>query len=199
MVEEFISKYSNSFMLDDDIVKKCMEGDRFAQERLYTMYAPRLYGICLRLASSKVEAEDILQEAFIKVFRRLGSYNGQGSLEGWIKRTVVNTAIDQYHLNNKKNNHLHLELVNEDQLESVAIPTDLDEQDLLAILEKIPPGYRLVFNLFAIEGYSHKEIGEMLSISEGTSKSQLAKARKYLQTLLYHYDNSAHGTRTVQH
>jgi len=177
-------------MLEENIVNKCIQGDRVAQERLYAFYASRTYGICLRYTNSTFEAEDILQDAFIKIFSRLGSFNMEGSFDGWIKRIVVNTAIDHYNANNKKNNHLHLEILEDYDIEFVPGSTDLHEEDLLIMLSKLPQGYKIVFNLYAIEGFSHKEIAQMLNISEGTSKSQLSKARKHLQSLL-HLNNIA--------
>ena len=177
-------------MLEENIIKKCIQGDRVAQGNLYSFYASRTYGICIRYAGSSFEAEDILQDAFIKIFNRLGSFNMDGSFDGWIKRIVINTAIDHYNANAKKNNHIHLELLKDYDLEYVPETTDLHEEDLLNMLSKLPHGYKMVFNLYAIEGFSHKEIATMLNITEGTSKSQLSKARRHLQSLL-HINNIA--------
>lgn len=174
-----------------------MEGNRVAQEKLYAFYASRTYGICLRYTHSVFEAEDILQEAFIKIFNQLKSYKMVGSFDGWIKRIVINTAIDHYKANLKKHNHAHLELVKEYEIESFTLPQDLHEEDLLAMIDKLPEGYKMVFNLYAIEGYSHKEIADLLEINEGTSKSQLSKARRYLQTLLHSTTMEENGTRTL--
>jgi len=183
-------------MLEEGTIKKCIEGDRGAQEKLYSFYAPRLHGICLRYTTTMFEAEDIFQEAFVKIFRQLGNYKWEGSFDGWVRRIVVNTAIDHYKANMKKNNHVHLELLEESNLDYLALPHDMNDDDLVLILTKLPEGYRLVFNLYAIEGYSHKEIATMLNITEGTSKSQLSKARKYIQSLL-HLHGIENGTGTI--
>lgn len=183
-------------MLEEGIIKKCIEGDRRAQEKLYTFYASRLHGICLRYTTTEFEAEDIFQEAFVKIFRQLANYKMEGSFDGWVRRIVVNTAIDHFKANLKKNNHVHLELLEESNLDQIALPYDMSEEDLVHVLNRLPEGYRMVFNLYAIEGYSHKEIATMLEITEGTSKSQLSKARKHIQSLL-HLHGTEHGTGTI--
>jgi RNA polymerase sigma factor (sigma-70 family) len=171
-------------MLDAEIIEKCIEGNRIAQEKLYNFYASRMRGTCLRYSSSVFEAEDIFQDGFIKVFNNLKNYKNQGSLDGWIRRIIVNTAIDTYKKNIEMANHVSYDTLEDNEITSVEIGDHLDEEDLMQILTQLPEGYRMVFNLYAIEGFSHKEIAEMLEISESTSKSQLFKARKYIQHLL---------------
>lgn len=183
-------------MLEEGIIKKCIEGDRGAQEKLYSFYASRLHGICLRYTTTMFEAEDIFQEAFVKIFRQLENYKMEGSFDGWVRRIVVNTAIDHFKTNQRKNNHVHLELLEENNLDYISLPQDMGEEDLVLLLTKLPEGYRMVFNLYAIEGYSHKEIAAMLEITEGTSKSQLSKARKYIQSLLLLH-SVKNGTGTI--
>lgn len=156
------------------------------QAALYERFAPKMYGVCLRYTSDQEEAQDILQEGFIKVFKNLEKFRQEGSFEGWIRRIVINTAIE--HFRRRK----HLQPVTEK--EEAAIETTeesaldrLAEKDIIALVRQLSPGYRAVFNLYVIEGYGHKEIAEMLGISEGTSKSQLARAKAVLQRLVQTY------------
>jgi RNA polymerase sigma factor (sigma-70 family) len=171
-------------MLDEKIIRLCIEGDRISQEKLYNYYASRMRGICVRYSKSEVEAEDIFQDAFIKVFNNIKKFNNNGSFDGWIRRIVTNTAIDHYRKNLIISDHIEYDMTGDDHRGSIEITHELEEQDLLKILNQLPPGYKLIFNLFAIEGFSHKEISEMLNISQGTSKSQLTKARKLIRTIL---------------
>ncbi len=170
-------------MLSAEIIKECIEGNRTAQEKLYNFYASRMRGTCLRYSSSVFEAEDIFQDGFIKVFAHLKNYKNQGSFDGWIRRIIVNTAIDTYKKNIVAKDHVPYDTLEEDEIVQVEIEDNLDAEDLIAILSRLPAGYRMVFNLYAIEGFSHKEIAELLEITESTSKSQLFKARKQIQYL----------------
>jgi len=184
-------------MLDEDIIKQCIEGNRTAQEKLYNFYAPKMKGICVRYARSVVEAEDIFQDGFVKIFTNLKKYRNQGSFDGWVRRIIVNTAIDAYKANISMKNNVPYEELPETENTSIDIDDTLDEQELLNIVSKLPDGYRVVFNLYAIEGYSHKEIADMLNISEGTSKSQLSKARRTIQNTLYPYSHKSNDTGTI--
>jgi RNA polymerase sigma factor (sigma-70 family) len=165
---------------EERMVRGCVKGQPQHQEALYTKYYRKMFGVCLRYAPDRETAEDILQDGFVKVFKNIGSFHGTGSLEGWIRRIMVNTALE---LLRKKSTMYPV--VDLDQ----AIQTDggwdivssMTEQEILRMVQALPVGYRTVFNLYAIEGYSHKEIAEQLNISEGTSKSQLARARQTLQ------------------
>jgi len=169
---------------DKELIERCLEKDPRAQEFLYKRFARRMYGVCLRFARNTLEADDILQEGFIKVFTFLKDFRQEGSLEGWIRRTFVNTAINYYH--SKENEWKETSIdkagsfhpVSEDMLEKISA------EDLLEIIRELPEGYRMVFNLYVIEGYNHQEIAEMLHISENTSKSQLSRARAALQERL---------------
>jgi len=164
------------------IIKGCLEGNRRDQELLYRRHSSKLYAVCLQYSENDEEARDILQEGFIKIFQNLQNYKYEGSFEGWIRRIVVNTALEKY--------RSRYNLYRVDDLdaadEPVAEPdsedyTGIDAADLLYIIRELPPKYRMVFNLYAIEGYSHKEISKLLNISEGTSKSNLSRARSILQ------------------
>src|SRR5215813_204539 len=153
------------------------------QEELYRRFSPKMYGVCLRYAGNAEEAEDILQEGFIKVFKKLGSFRGEGSFEGWIRRIFVNTAIE--HFRRKR----YLQPVTEKEENTIegkylSALDSLAEKDILELVRQLSPGYRTVFNMYVVEGYTHKEIGDMLGISEGTSKSQLSRAKVILQDMV---------------
>ncbi len=168
---------------DEQLLEGCRRRDRRLQEQLYRKYAGEMLRICLAYEPDRDAAKDILQNAFLKVFRNIEAYNGDGVLKAWIRRIITNTAIDAYR---KKQQSATLRI---DDLGEYAEPAQefadpLVCQDLLKEVEKLPDGARIVFNLYAIEGYGHKEIAEQLSISEGTSKSQLNRARKLLNKQL---------------
>lgn len=164
----------------DKIVAGCKKGKNSAREKLYSTYSSQLYGLCLRYAKNTDDAKDIMQEGFIKIFQKIDQYKGFGSFEGWMKRIMVNCALEKYrnmyYLNEYDDTYSHKEnLIDEGQADS------LSEKELLLLIEQLPTKYRMVFNMYAIEGYSHKEIADILKISEGTSKSNLSRARGILQ------------------
>ena len=167
---------------EEDFIQRCLDNDPQAQEELYRHFAPKMFGICLRFTKNKMEAEDVLQEGFIKVFTYLKDYRSEGSLEGWIRRTIINTAINYYKKRAKEFSDVQVEQLEltEENVESII--EKISANELLSVIQKLPDGYRMVFNLSVIEGYTHKEIGKMLGISENTSKSQLSRARTVLQT-----------------
>jgi RNA polymerase sigma-70 factor (ECF subfamily) len=152
-----------------------------SQALLYKYFAPKMYGICLRFAGNQMEADDIMQEGFIKVYTQLKNFRNEGSFEGWIRRTFINTAINYYRKNLKSSkfqnvDDLEVPLKNEENIYDT-----LSKEELINLIQELPNGYRTVFNLNVIEGYTHKEIGAMLNISDNTSKSQLTRARSILQ------------------
>jgi RNA polymerase sigma-70 factor (ECF subfamily) len=163
-----------------ELIKGCIKQDARCQRLLFDKYAGKMMSVCLRYANDTMEAEDMIQDAFIKVFQYIGQFKFEGAFEGWIRRIVVNTAIR--HLEKKK---LHFKDIDENSQNTPKIEAQaynhLGEDDLLKLINQLPDGYRLVFNLNVIEGYSHEEIAEMLNIQAGTSRSQLVKARKMLQ------------------
>jgi len=164
------------------ILKGCLAGDRRDQELLYRRHASKLYAVCLQYSGNDEEARDILQEGFIKIFENLANYKHEGSFEGWIRRITVNTALEKFRSKHNLYRVDDIDLI----LEPDAEPDNQDyagmeASDLLAIIRELPPKYRMIFNLYAIEGYSHKEISKMANISEGTSKSNLSRARIILQ------------------
>ena len=167
-------------MTEKELIKACLKGDRQAQVVIYNCYSAKMLALCMRYARHKLEAEDIFHDAFIKVFTHLGDFGFQGSLEGWIRKIMVNTAV-KYNL---KKSISHENIGVENIQEESVIPevfSILSEDELIKVISTLPDGYRMVFNLYAIEGYSHKEISEMLGIEESTSRSQLVKARRMLQ------------------
>ena len=180
-----IFKPESMNMNDEQLVKKCLEKDAFAQKLLFDTYSRKLMGLCMRYARDEDEAQDVLQMGFIKVFEKLDMYNGNGSLEGWIRRILVNTALDNIRRNKNMKDSVDIDKVDY-QLNSHsenAIDA-LSAQDLLKVINSLPTGFKTVFNLYAIEGYSHKEIAEMLDISVNTSKSQYSRARAHLKNLI---------------
>jgi RNA polymerase sigma-70 factor (ECF subfamily) len=178
-----LSRESNHITPESDLINGCLQGDRRMQEELYRRFSPRMYAVCLRYAGSAEEAEDILQEGFIKVFKKMESYRGDGSFEGWIRRIFVNTAIE--HFRRKR----YLQPVTEKEENTLegnylSVLDELAERDILALVQQLSPGYRTVFNMYVVEGYTHKEIGDIMGISEGTSKSQLSRAKVILQEMV---------------
>jgi len=168
---------------EHELIKGCIQEDKRCQKELFRQYAGRLLGICLRYARHRLEAEDILQDAFIKIFDNIASFEGKGSFEGWLRRIVVNTALKNYHKSSFQQEQIGLGEGLDIPIDPV-IYADLQEEELLNLVARLPDGYRLVFNLYAIEGYSHREIAETLDIKESTSRSQLLKARKSLQSMI---------------
>lgn len=179
-----MTKPKGQLMSDEEMLKGCKANKNAAQKYLFDCYARKMTGVCMRYADSYAEAQDIVQDGFIKVFKKIGSFSGTGSLEGWIRRIMVNTALD--YLRSIKNERFHVSVDDVHYMlkEKQEIVASMQADDLLAIVRTLPTGYRTVFNMYAIEGYSHKEIGELLEISENTSKSQYSRARTLLQKKL---------------
>lgn len=171
-------------MNDDQMLKGCMANEEKAQKHLFDRYSRIMTGVCMRYADRYEEAQDMVQNGFIKVFNKINTFSGKGSLEGWIRRIMVNTALD--YLRSNKNNSFTIQVEEVDyKLEKKEYTeSKLQAEFLLEIINELPIGYRTVFNLYAIEGYTHKEIGEKLEISENTSKSQYSRARSLLQKQL---------------
>lgn len=164
----------------DSLLEGCKKGDRKAQESLYNALASKMMGVCMRYAKDTFEAEDILQMGFVKVFQKVSEFRSDGSFEGWIRRIMVNTAIETYRKNLRSLNMVNIDEVY-DQPQSTFDMGKLELNDLMKLVQQLSNGYRIVFNMYAIEGYSHKEIAKKLGISEGASKSQLSRARAILK------------------
>lgn len=183
---------------DQKIVQGCIAGKRFAQSKLYKHFAPLMLGLCLRYSKNRQEAEDILQEGFIKVFKNIRHLRRPEAIESWIRSIMVNTAIT--HLKKLKFYYDEIpddQLAETDEEENRYSYSPADPQELLQIITELPEGYRMVLNLYVFEGYMHKEIAEILGISENTSKSQLSKARKYIRNKLE--DKNLAGIKQVDH
>lgn len=167
-------------MDERQLLNDCLDGNVHAQKRLYENYSRKMFGVCLRYAPDYGMAEDLLQEGFIRVFTRLNTFRSQGSLEGWIRRIMVTTSLEM--LRKKDVLRFGVELDNAEMLndDTENIPEPVDPEKVLKLIQDMPAGFRTVFNLYAIEDYKHSEIGQLLGISEGTSKSQYARARAWL-------------------
>lgn len=170
-------------MTEKELIQGCIREDRECQLELFNLYAGKMLTVTRRYARHHLEAEDLLQDAFIKVFNNLDRFEGKGSFEGWIRRIVVNTALKNYNRSSFKKENIGLPEYHDTPVNPEAI-SNLGEEELLKEIAALPDGYRIVFNLYVIEGYSHKEIAEELGIGESTSRSQLVKARKMLQERL---------------
>ena len=167
--------------LDSTFIQKLKDGDSKTQRLFYEYMSPSMYGVCLRFAFVEEDADDILQDGFIRVFRYIKDYRGEGAIEGWVRRTIVNTAINYYKKKIKHGIDISLDNVVGKVKEVSTVVDKMAADELLILINELPPGYRAVFNLNVVEGYTHKEIGKILNISENTSKSQLSRARVSLQ------------------
>lgn len=185
---EFINKSKS--MSEEDLIEGCQKGKRKAQSQLYNQYCGAMLAIAMRYCENRSEAEDALQDAFVNIFKRIKDFEGrrEGSLTAWIKTIVINSALS---LNRKNKKHNRTEDVTEMRIADPDVHVFEDDKSderkremILNAVQELPPGYRAVFNLYVMEGYSHKEIAEILEVSENTSKSQLSKARKYLKSYL---------------
>src|SRR5687767_14702723 len=165
---------------DETLVRECIAGNRPYQEMFYKKFCWKMMGVCMRYSKNKEEAEDFLQEGFVKAFTHLRTYKAKGSLEGWVRRIIVNTILDGMRKKSLMFKVVDIEEAG-NEVRADDLLSEISVQDLVVMIQELAPGYRTVFNLFAVEGYTHKEIGARLGISEGTSKSQFAMARKVLR------------------
>ncbi len=170
-----------------DLIYRCKQNERKAQEELYRLYSPKLFGVCLKYSANYQQAEDNLQDGFVTIFEKIGQFQDKGSFEGWMKRILINTSL-QKHRQQKVYGITNEEDLQEDEIE---VETDNISVDfLLQCVQELPDRYRQVFNLYVLDGYSHKEISDLLSITEGTSKSNLARARTSLKEKIELVQNS---------
>jgi len=167
----------------EQIIQGCLKGDRISQKALFDRFSGKMLAVCSRYSRHVMEAEDLLQDGFIKVFTNLDQYKFEGPFEQWIRRIMINNAIKNCHRKSFQNEYSVGDELPETFEDAEAI-NSMSERELLGMISELPEGYRMVFNLYAIEGYSHKEISESLKIEESTSRSQLVKARKVLQDKL---------------
>jgi len=168
----------------ESLIRKSIQGEALAQRRLFDGLAPKMLSICIRYLGNKEEAEDVCQLSFIKLFNSMKDYKNQGSFDGWARRIFVNTCLDQLRKNKKTKYDISMDDVDYRLEKNDFIIEQMEADDLMKIVERLPTGYRTVFNLFAVEGYSHKEIAEQLDITENTSKSQFKRARTHLMNSL---------------
>jgi RNA polymerase sigma-70 factor (ECF subfamily) len=166
------------------IIKGCIERDGAFQTKLYNQFASKMFGVCLRYARNREEAEEILHEGFLRIFTYIHTFKGSGSFEGWMKKIMVNAALFRYRNKSTLQPVIRLDSSSYDAADDTDIASNLDAKELLSVVQTLPAGYRIVFNLFVFEGYKHREIAEALGISEGTSKSNLSDARVFLQKAL---------------
>ena len=175
----------------DRLIKNCIKQDAEAQSQLYKQYASKLFSLCLKYSKNYVEAEDNLHDAFITIYSKIGQYNNKGSFEGWLKRIAINTSLQRY-----REDVGVYDIVNEGNIADVSVDIydeDLNIDFLLKIIQELPDRYRLVFNLYVLDGYSHVEISELIHISTGTSKSNLARARLILKEKIEVYRASSNS------
>lgn len=174
-------------LTEPDLIKACLLEDSAAQKELFERFGPRMLGVCQRYARHADDALDILQDAFIRVFDKLHQFKGEGSLEGWIRRIVVHAALRKYQRKHYQQERTSLDTLTDSQAPVLdGIDQQVSLKDLLALINNLPDGYRIVFNLYVMEGYSHEEIAQMLQIQPSTSRSQLLKARQLLQKQWLH-------------
>ena len=175
-------------MTDEQLIERCRSGSQAAQKHLYDRFAGKMMAVCLRYTGSHDDACDVMQDAFVKVFDKLSSYKMEGSFEGWIRRIFVNTALDHIRKNKNLKQNMEIDSVEFMMPHHENVMSTLAAADLLKILQEIPVGYRTVFNMYAIEGYSHKEIADELGISVNTSKSQFSRAKSFLRKIIEEQD-----------
>jgi RNA polymerase sigma-70 factor (ECF subfamily) len=175
-------------MEEQELIQDCIAARPKAQKALFDIYAPKLYVVCLRYMKDQMRAQDVLQDTFVKIFAHIGNYKSEGAFEGWLKKIAVNTCLDQLRKDKKLLTDVSLDDVSHKLAHQDYSVEKLMADDLLKLVQALPDGYRTVFNLFAIEGYSHQEISVQLGISESTSKTQYLRARAYLKDRIENID-----------
>ena len=163
------------------LIQACINGDRYSQSQLYELFAPKMFAICLRYSKNREEAEEILQEGFVQVFKSLNTFKYEGSFEGWIRKIMVYCSIKQFRCKTKMHPFINIESVDKDEADNEDIIGRLGKKELLKMIQALPPSYRMIFNLYVFEGMKHREIAAQLGISDGTSKSNFFAAKAILQ------------------
>lgn len=189
-----MSASGNHIPSESDLIQGCIEGNPQMQRLLYDRFSSMMYAVCLRYSDNTEDANDVMQEGFIKVYKSLPKFRAEGSFEGWVRRIFINTSIEHYR---KKVKLYNVSEVQENTIEDSELNAldSLATKDILNIINELSPGYKQVFNLHVIEGYSHKEIAEMTGITEGTSKSQLARAKSVLKKIIETRINNPKNSR----
>jgi RNA polymerase sigma-70 factor (ECF subfamily) len=171
-------------MTEELMLAGCLSNNSSSQEALYNRFSPRMLGVCYRFAKNREDAEDMLQEGFIKVFSQIHQYRSEGALEGWIRRIMVHTCINVLKKNKKFSDSVDINFASGIGIREESIPSIMQAKEVVECIRLLPIGYRTVLNLYAIEGYSHKEIGDVLDIEESTSRSQYTRAKAMLEDIL---------------
>jgi RNA polymerase sigma factor (sigma-70 family) len=171
-------------MTEEAILKGCLQNEPAAQRELYNRYSPKMLSVCYRFAHNREDAEDMLQEGFIKVFSQMHTFGNRGAFEGWIRRIIVHTCINILKKNKKFNESVDIIHATAIQVREESVPSIVQAKQIVECIRMLPIGYRTVLNLYAIEGYSHREIGELLDIEESTSRSQYTRAKAMLEDIL---------------
>jgi RNA polymerase sigma factor (sigma-70 family) len=171
-------------MTEEAILQGCLHNQPVAQRELYNRFSPKMLAVCYRFAHNREDAEDMLQEAFIKVFSQIHTFQNKGAFEGWIRRIIVHTCINHLKKNKRFNESVDIINANTIQVREESIPSIVQAKQIVECIRLLPIGYRTVLNLYAIEGYSHKEIADMLDIEESTSRSQYTRAKQMLEEIL---------------
>ncbi|WP_026764266.1 RNA polymerase sigma factor [Sediminibacterium salmoneum] len=171
-------------MTEQSILAGCLNNDPSSQRELYNRYSPKMLSVCYRFANSREDAEDMLQEGFIKVFTQMHTFQNKGAFEGWIRRIIVHTCINFLKKNKKFSNSIDLEQADYLEVKEETMPSVMQARQIIECIRLLPLGYRTVLNLYAMEGYSHKEIADMLDIEESTSRSQYTRAKSMLEAIL---------------
>ncbi|TAF67691.1 MAG: RNA polymerase sigma factor [Cytophagales bacterium] len=184
-------------MNEIQLIEACKNQDAIAQRKVYEKHASKMYAVCLRYLKSDAEAEDILTQGFLKVFSKINLYKGEGSFEGWIRRIMVNECLNHLRRTRAMLMTVSIEKAQYYEADSTDTLHQLEAEALMECLQRLPDGYRTVFNLYAIEGYSHKEIAELMNISEGTSKSQLSRARELLKKYIKDIEKTSNISRNA--
>ena len=192
----FTYKYDHLPGTEQTIINGCLAGNRSSQEKLFNRYSPKMLAICLRYAKNRDQANEILLDGFFRVFKNLQQFNHSGSFEGWIRKIIVNAAIQRY----KSRSNLHLvipiDLVENEIPDEMNIYSTITTKEMIQLIQKLPTSYRMVFNLYVFDGYKHKEIAALLEIAEGTSKSNLFDARAILRKAIL--ENNRFKTKKVR-
>ena len=166
---------------ETELIQSCIEGDRNSQSRLYELFIPKMFAVCLRYSKNREEAEEIVQEGFVQVFKSLRNFKHEGSFEGWIRRIMVYCCVKHFRSKTKMHLVVDIESVNVEEVDNEDVLARLGKKELLKMVQLLPPAYRMIFNLYVFEGMKHREIAEQLGISEGTSKSNFFDAKVILQ------------------